>query len=50
MKIERLLAKFNIKGINYEPSQGGIALLSLDEQLAVVGGLRGRNHRLVSVF
>ena len=37
MKIERLLAKFNIKGINYEPSQGGKALLSLDEQLAVVG-------------
>ncbi|MGF1760603.1 hypothetical protein L4D76_22305 [Photobacterium sagamiensis] len=37
MKIERLLAKFNIKGINYEPSQGGKGLLSLDEQLAVVG-------------
>ncbi|MEZ8095801.1 hypothetical protein ACED51_17010 [Photobacterium swingsii] len=37
MKIERLLAKFNIKGINYEPLQGEKALLSLDEQLAIVG-------------
>ncbi|MCY9802676.1 hypothetical protein OTK51_04440 [Vibrio scophthalmi] len=37
MRIEKLLAKFNVKGINYEPSLGGKALLSLDEQLAIVG-------------
>ncbi|NOH85518.1 hypothetical protein F0249_17115 [Vibrio sp. 03-59-1] len=37
MRIEKLLAKFNVKGINYEPSLGGKALLSLDEQLALVG-------------
>lgn len=37
MKIERLLAKFNIKGINYEPQKGGRGLLSLEEQLAIVG-------------
>ncbi|MDA0118517.1 hypothetical protein [Vibrio sp. T11.5] len=37
MRIEKLLAKFNVRGINYEPSMGGKALLSLDEQLAAVG-------------
>lgn len=37
MRIERLLAKFNIKGINYEPNQGGRGLLSVEEQLAIVG-------------
>ncbi|MGF1878800.1 hypothetical protein L4D77_26390 [Photobacterium frigidiphilum] len=37
MKIERLLAKFDIKGINYEALQGGKASLSLEEQLAIVG-------------
>ncbi|UTV26408.1 hypothetical protein [Photobacterium atrarenae] len=37
MKIERLLAKFNIKGINYEPNKGGRGLLSVEEQLAIVG-------------
>lgn len=38
MRIETLLSKFAIKGINYDPlSGGGKALLSAEEQLAVVG-------------
>ncbi|WP_341495499.1 hypothetical protein WAX87_07880 [Photobacterium damselae subsp. damselae] len=38
MKIETLLSKFDIKGINYGPSTGGgNPLLSAEEQLAVVG-------------
>ncbi|MGF1834804.1 hypothetical protein [Photobacterium sanguinicancri] len=37
MKIEKLLGKFGLKGINYAPSMGGKPLLSLEEQLAVVG-------------
>ncbi|EAP93430.1 hypothetical protein [Vibrio splendidus] len=37
MQFEKLLAKFNVKGINYEPSLGGKGLLSQDEQLAIVG-------------
>ncbi|GAB3528596.1 hypothetical protein [Photobacterium alginatilyticum] len=37
MKIEKLLGKFGMKGITYGPRTGGKALLSLDEQLAVVG-------------
>ncbi|EAS40427.1 hypothetical protein [Photobacterium profundum] len=42
MNIERLLAKFNLKGINYKPSQGGKAVLSLEEQLAIVEGITCR--------
>ena len=30
MQFEKLLAKFNVKGINYEPSLGGKGLLSQD--------------------
>lgn len=37
MKFEKIIAKFNVKGINYEPSLGGRVLLSLEEQLATVG-------------
>ncbi|MEZ8379391.1 hypothetical protein AB6D67_03400 [Vibrio splendidus] len=37
MQIEKLLAKFNAKGSNYEPCSGGKGLLSQDEQLAIVG-------------
>ena len=37
MKIEKLLGKFGMKGISYGPRTGGQALLSLDEQLAIVG-------------
>ena len=39
MKPETLLAKFNLKGINYEAMQtaGGKGLFGLDEQLAMVG-------------
>lgn len=37
MQFEKLLAKFNVKGINYEPSLGGEGLLSQEEQLAIVG-------------
>ncbi len=37
MNIERLIAKFDLKGINYEPSKGGKALMTLEEQLATVG-------------
>lgn len=37
MKIEKLLGKFGMKGISYGPRTGGKALLSLDEQLAIVG-------------
>jgi hypothetical protein len=42
MKIERLLVKFNIKGVNYEPLQSGKVLLSLEEQLAIVEGITRR--------
>ncbi|WP_210441659.1 hypothetical protein [Vibrio crassostreae] len=37
MQIEKLLAKFNVKGINYDLCSGGKGGLSLDEQLAIVG-------------
>ncbi len=37
MRIEKLIAKFNPKGINYEQTGGGKALLSLEEQLSIVG-------------
>ncbi|AUI88109.1 hypothetical protein BS333_17245 [Vibrio azureus] len=39
MKIERLLAKFNVKGMNYDPSCGGKGLISHEEQLAIVGAV-----------
>lgn len=37
MRIEQLLGKFGLKGINYEPSTGGRGLLSVEEQIASVG-------------
>lgn len=37
MNIERVIAKFDLKGINYEPSKGGKALMTLEEYLATVG-------------
>ncbi|WP_027252504.1 hypothetical protein [Photobacterium halotolerans] len=37
MRIEKLLGKFGLKGINYAPSTGGRALLTVEEQLAIVG-------------
>ena len=37
IRIENLMGKFGLKGMNYEPIIGGKALLSLDEQLAAVG-------------
>ncbi|WP_318520656.1 hypothetical protein [Photobacterium leiognathi] len=37
MRVETLLNKFSIKGINYNPNSGGKGLLSAEEQLALVG-------------
>lgn len=37
MNIERVVAKFGLKDINYEPSKGGKALMTLEEYLATVG-------------
>lgn len=37
MNIEKLIAKFNVKGKNYEPTPGGKGLLSVEEQIAAVG-------------
>ncbi|MEL6115136.1 hypothetical protein P0Y67_07960, partial [Photobacterium sp. SP02] len=37
MRIEKLLGKFGLKGINYAPSTGGRALLTVEEQLGIVG-------------
>ncbi|CAK2871814.1 hypothetical protein [Vibrio crassostreae] len=37
MHIEKLLAKFNVKGVTYELCSGGKGGLSQDEQLAIVG-------------
>ncbi|NOI87353.1 hypothetical protein [Vibrio sp. 99K-1] len=37
MQIEKLLAKFNVKGITYDLCSGGKGGLSQDEQLAIVG-------------
>ncbi|OOF25064.1 hypothetical protein BZJ19_10110 [Salinivibrio proteolyticus] len=37
MRIEQLLGKFGLKGINYEPTTGGRGLLSVEEQIASVG-------------
>ena len=37
MNIERVIAKFDLKGINYEPSKGSKALMTLEEYLATVG-------------
>ena len=37
MNIERVIAKFDLKGINYEPSKGGKALMTLEEYLVAVG-------------
>ena len=39
MQLERLLAKFNVKGMNYNPSSGGKGLISHEEQLAIVGAV-----------
>ncbi|MEZ9625605.1 hypothetical protein [Aliivibrio fischeri] len=36
MNIERLIAKFDLKGINYEPSKGDKALMTLEEYFATV--------------
>ncbi len=37
MRPETLLAKFGLKGINYDQSGGGKGVFSLEEQLAMVG-------------
>lgn len=37
MRVETLLNKFSIKGVNYNPNSGGKGLLSAEEQLALVG-------------
>ncbi|WP_318438137.1 hypothetical protein [Photobacterium leiognathi] len=37
MRVETLLNKFSIKGINYNLNSGGKGLLSAEEQLALVG-------------
>ncbi|MEZ8635510.1 hypothetical protein AB6E23_08860 [Vibrio cyclitrophicus] len=37
MQIEKLLAKFNVKGVNYDLCSGGKGILSQDEQLAIFG-------------
>ncbi|GEK14659.1 hypothetical protein AFI02nite_26950 [Aliivibrio fischeri] len=37
MNIECLIAKFGLKGINYEPSKSGKALMTLEEYLAIAG-------------
>ncbi|NAW63978.1 hypothetical protein [Photobacterium halotolerans] len=37
MRIEKLIGKFGLKGIHYAPSTGGRALLTVEEQLAIVG-------------
>ncbi|EGQ8115104.1 hypothetical protein I7103_001856 [Vibrio parahaemolyticus] len=37
MRPETLLAKFDLKGINYEPQKGGKGLFSLEDQLGMVG-------------
>ena len=37
MRPETLLAKFDLKGINYEPQEGGKGLFSLEDQLGMVG-------------